>query len=80
MLVRTREHIRNEGSRRFKSAPLHQRGIANRLSGLRSGPRVNGEAISAAPKAVMDISVEAKPQAKGALALRSAVGLCGSQC
>src|SRR5713226_4426053 len=43
----------------------HQRGIANRLSGLHSGPRVNGEAISAAPKAVMDISVEAKPQQGG---------------
>jgi hypothetical protein len=38
----------------FESHSLHQRGIANRLSGLRSGPRVNGEAISAAPKAVMD--------------------------
>jgi hypothetical protein len=23
MRVRTREHVRNEGSRRFKSAPLH---------------------------------------------------------
>jgi hypothetical protein len=37
-------------ARKFGSHSLHQRGIANRLSGLRSGPRVNGEAISATPK------------------------------
>jgi hypothetical protein len=48
---------------------IHQRGIANRLSGLRSGPRVNGEAISAAPKAVMEIS-RLEPLRVGAISLR----------
>ena len=61
MRVRTREHVRNEGSRRFKSAPLRQRVFSFRdslitcaksahLAGIRQ-PSSTGETISSGSNA-----------------------------